>query len=93
MHSAWIALMSQPGNMPRITTRLFRLARSTQSSQGLIGNNVRFYQRCSEAAAMLKKRIVTVHGTQLARLMIRYDIGCRVEETIRLKQVDETISS
>jgi restriction system protein len=30
-----------------------------------------------------------IDGRQLARLMIRYNVGCRVEETIQLKKVDE----
>lgn len=42
-----------------------------------------------ETADYLSKRIVFVDGRQLARLMIRFNVGCRVEETIHLKRVDE----
>jgi restriction system protein len=28
-------------------------------------------------------------GEQLARLMIRFDVGCRVEEVFQIKKVDE----
>lgn len=34
-------------------------------------------------------RIVLIDGDQLARLMIRYNIGCRDEEILHLKKVDE----
>jgi restriction system protein len=38
---------------------------------------------------MLSKRIVLVDGGQLTRLMIRHNIGCRVEETLEIKKIDE----
>ncbi len=34
-------------------------------------------------------RIVLIDGDQLAKLMIRYNIGCRDEEILHLKKVDE----
>ena len=34
-------------------------------------------------------RIVLIDGDQLAKLMIRYNIGCRDEEVLHLKKVDE----
>ncbi|MFZ5835888.1 MAG: restriction endonuclease [Pseudomonadota bacterium] len=34
-------------------------------------------------------RIVLINGDQLAQLMIRYNIGCRDEEILHLKKVDE----
>jgi restriction system protein len=37
----------------------------------------------------LSKRIVLIDGNQLARLMIRHNIGCRVEETLHIKKIDE----
>ena len=40
-------------------------------------------------AEFLSKRIVLIDGQQLARLMIRYDVGCRVEEVLHIKKVDE----
>ena len=38
---------------------------------------------------MLSKRIVLIDGQQLARLMIRHGVGCRVEETLTIKKLDE----
>ncbi len=30
-----------------------------------------------------------IDGAQLTRLMIRYNVGCRVEETLEIKNIDE----
>jgi restriction system protein len=48
-----------------------------------------FSPAAKETAELLSKRIVLIDGTTLTRLMIRYDIGCRVEETIHIKKIDE----
>ena len=37
----------------------------------------------------LSKRIVLIDGEQLAKLMTRYNVGCRVEETLEIKKIDE----
>ena len=37
----------------------------------------------------LGSRIVLIDGDQLTKLMIRYNIGCRDEEILHLKKVDE----
>ena len=38
---------------------------------------------------MLSKRIVLLNGKRLGDLMIRHNVGCRVEETLYLKKIDE----
>ena len=37
----------------------------------------------------MSKRIVLIDGDELTRLMIQYDVGCRVEETMFIKKFDE----
>jgi len=37
----------------------------------------------------LSKRIVLIDGDHLADLMIRHGIGCRTEETLHIKKIDE----
>ena len=37
----------------------------------------------------MSKRIVLIDGELLARLMIRHNVGCRIEETLYLKKLDE----
>ena len=48
-----------------------------------------FGMSARETADYLSKRIVLIDGEQLARLMIRHDVGCRVEETFHVKRMDE----
>jgi restriction system protein len=48
-----------------------------------------FSSSTRETAEFLSKRIVLIDGQQLARLMIRYDVGCRVEEVLHIKKLDE----
>ncbi len=38
---------------------------------------------------MLSKRIVLIDGPQFVGLMIRHGVGCRVEETLTIKKLDE----
>lgn len=42
-----------------------------------------------EMTDMLSKRIVVIDDPQLARSMIRHEVGCRVEEWSMLKKPDE----
>jgi restriction system protein len=48
-----------------------------------------FSPAARETADLLSKRIVLIDGPLLSRLMIRFDIGCRVEEVIHIKTLDE----
>jgi restriction system protein len=48
-----------------------------------------FSPAAKETANMLSKRIVLIDGLLLSRLMIRFDIGCRVEEVVYIKKLDE----
>jgi restriction system protein len=43
----------------------------------------------TETAQYLSKRIVLIDGEQLAKLMIRHDAGCRVEDILQTKKSDE----
>lgn len=48
-----------------------------------------FSQAAKETADLLSKRIVLIDGLLLTRLMIRFDIGCRIEEVVYIKKLDE----
>ena len=48
-----------------------------------------FSPAAKETAGMLGKRIVLIDGLLLTRPMIRFDIGCRVEEVVHTKKLDE----
>jgi hypothetical protein len=47
----------------------------------------RIRQACPCGVA--SKRIVLIDGEQLTKLMIRHNVGCRVEDTLQIKRIDE----
>jgi restriction system protein len=60
-----------------------------KASKGLFITTSDFTQKARETAEMLSKRIVLINGKQLSRLMIRHGVGCRVEETLEIRRLDE----
>ena len=60
-----------------------------KASKGLLVTTSSFSTAARETAEHLSKRIVLIDGDQLARLMIRYNVGCRIEETLHIKKLDE----
>ena len=60
-----------------------------KANKGLFVTTSGFTQAAKDTAEMLSKRIVLIDGLFLTRLMIRFDIGCRVEEVIHIKKLDE----
>jgi restriction system protein len=60
-----------------------------KASKGLFVTTSSFSTSARETAELLSKRIVLIDGVQLARLLVRHDVGCRVEETLQLKKIDE----
>jgi restriction system protein len=60
-----------------------------KAAKGLFVTTSSFSSSSRETAELLSKRIVLIDGEQLARLMIRYNVGCRIEEVLEIKKVDE----
>ncbi len=60
-----------------------------KANKGLFVTTSTFSPAAKETAEMLSKRIVLIDGLLLTRLMIRFDIGCRVEEVVYIKKLDE----
>lgn len=60
-----------------------------KANKGLFVTTSTFSPAAKETADMLSKRIVLIDGLYLTRLMIRFDIGCRVEEVVYIKKLDE----
>ena len=60
-----------------------------KATKGLFVTTSAFSPAAKETADLLSKRIVLVDGPLLTRLMIRFNIGCRVEEKIEIKKLDE----
>jgi restriction system protein len=60
-----------------------------KATKGLFVTTSAFSASAKETAELLSKRIVLVDGDDLARLMVRHNVGCRIEETLHIKKVDE----
>lgn len=60
-----------------------------KAQKGIFVTTSAFSPPANQTAKDLGTRIVLIDGVQLARLMIRYNIGCRDEEILHLKKVDE----
>ncbi len=60
-----------------------------KAHKGIFVTTSGFSQPAIDTARGLGSRIVLIDGLQLARLMIRYNVGCRDEDVLRLQRVDE----
>jgi restriction system protein len=60
-----------------------------KATKGLFVTTSTFSSSARETAEFLSKRIVLIDGEQLSKLMIRYNVGCRVEEVLHIKKVDD----
>jgi restriction system protein len=60
-----------------------------RAAKGLFVTTSTFSSSARETAKQLSKRIVLIDGEQLARLMIRHNVGCKVEDTLYIKKIDE----
>lgn len=60
-----------------------------KAAKGLFVTTSSFTAAAKETADLLSKRIVLIDGRQLTQLMIRYGVGCRVEETLFIHRIDE----
>jgi restriction system protein len=60
-----------------------------RATKGIFVTTSNFSQAARDTARDLGSRIVLIDGPQLARLMIRYNIGCRDEQVLHIKKIDE----
>ncbi|MFC3706272.1 restriction endonuclease [Devosia honganensis] len=60
-----------------------------KAQKGLFVTTSTFTASAVQTAKDLGMRIVLIDGQQLAKLMIRYNIGCRDEDVLHIKKVDE----
>jgi restriction system protein len=60
-----------------------------RAAKGLFLTTSRFSKSAHDTAETLSKRIVLIDGEQLARLMVRHNVGVRIEDTLHLKKIDE----
>ncbi len=60
-----------------------------KATKGVFVTSSSFTKDATQTADLLGKRIVLIDGPHLARLMIRFEVGCRVEEVLTIKKIDE----
>lgn len=60
-----------------------------KAHKGIFVTTSDFSPPAVQTARDLGSRIVLINGMQLTRLMIRYNVGCRDEEVLHLKKIDE----
>jgi restriction system protein len=60
-----------------------------KAAKGLFMTTSSFSNSARDTAKGLSKRIVLIDGNELTRLMIQFGVGCRVEETLYIKKIDE----
>jgi len=66
---------------------------SVKATKGLFVTTSYFTTPAIEFAEKITRRIILIDGELLARLMVRYDVGVRNEETFYLKKIDEDFFS
>lgn len=60
-----------------------------KAAKGIFVTTSSFSNSATETARYLSKRIVLIDGDHLAKLMIRFNVGCRVDDTLHIKKIDE----
>lgn len=60
-----------------------------KATKGLFVTTSTFSPSARETAEFLSKRIVLIDGEQLTKLMIGHNVGCRIEDTLHIKRIDE----
>jgi restriction system protein len=60
-----------------------------QATKGIFITASDFTAQAVQTAKELAIRIVLINGKELAKLMVRYNIGCRNEDTLYIKKIDE----
>lgn len=60
-----------------------------KATKGIFVTTSTFTKGAIDFAQTIQKRLVLIDGEELARLMIRYDVGVRVTQTYAIKDIDE----
>lgn len=60
-----------------------------RATKGVFVTTSDFTKDARETAGQLSRRIVLIDGLGLADLMVRFNVGCQIEETFHLQRIDE----
>jgi restriction system protein len=58
------------------------------ASKGVFVTTSSFSKGATEYASKVPQRIILIDGKELARLMVQYGVGVRVERTVEIKRID-----
>lgn len=61
-----------------------------KANKGIFFTTSHFTESAKRTARDLGLRIVLIDGPELARLMIKHNVGCRDKDVLRIKQIDES---
>ena len=64
-----------------------------KASKGLFVTTSSFTKAAMETAEKLGKRIVLIDGRDFTKLMVRFNVGCRVEEVFEMKKLTKSFLS
>ena len=59
------------------------------TSKGVFVTTAHFTQSAKDYVAKSPKRIVLIDGNELARLMVKHDVGVRTQTSYKIKRIDE----
>jgi restriction system protein len=62
-----------------------------RAAKGLFFTTSAFSAAAVQTANTLSKRIVLIDGQRLVRLMVQHNVGCRIEDTLHIKEIDEEV--
>ncbi|MDO8434385.1 MAG: restriction endonuclease [Candidatus Binatus sp.] len=62
---------------------------SVKATKGVFVTTSYFTAPASAFVEKIARRIVLIDGHHLARLMVKYNVGVRIEETLHIKKIDE----
>lgn len=60
-----------------------------RATKGIFFTTSSFTAEATRTARDLGTRIVLIDGLRLSKLMIKYNVGCRTEDTLTIKKIDE----
>jgi restriction system protein len=58
------------------------------ASKGVFVTTSSFSKGAIDYALKVPQRIILINGSELTRLMVQYDVGVRIERTVKLKRID-----
>lgn len=59
-----------------------------RARKGVFITTSRFSSEAKEYISMIEKKVILIDGQQLAKLMVKHDLGVSTKETYQVKTID-----